>query len=117
MPSLVQRRTLASALAVALAFGTAACGGPMADAEWLFDAGRYPQAKQALAALEGASASWDDSRRAEYALYRGLTLGALGDWGRAARWLAAAKAIEDARPCSLSRVDALRLYVVLASRP
>lgn len=105
------------AASTALAAGVSACGGPLDEGKWLFDAGRYPQAKQELASLEGESASWDGARRAEYALYRGLTYGALGDWARAERWLAIAKAIEDARPRSLSRTDALRLDLALTSGP
>jgi hypothetical protein len=111
------RSSLRFAFAVALAWSTSACGGPLAEGEWLFDAGRYPQAKQVFAALEGESASWAGPRQAEYALYRGLTLGAMGDGDRAIRWLARAKGIEDASPRSLSRTDALRLDVALASRP
>jgi neutral trehalase len=95
----------------------AGCGGPLADAQWLFDAGQYPRAKQVLASLEGASAAWDAPRRAEYALYRGLTLGALGDWDRASRWLDRARILEDGQPHTLSRLDALRLELALASRP
>jgi hypothetical protein len=102
---------------LALALGASACAGPLAEGQWLFDAGRYPQAKQAFASLEGESASWGPAEQAEYALLRGLTLGALGDGARAARWLARAKAIEDASPSSLSAEDALRLGVALASGP
>jgi hypothetical protein len=116
MPSSLARRAFTLALG-ALGVGAAACGGPLDEGEWLFDAGRYPQAKQVFATLEGESASWQGPRQAEYALYRGLTLGALGDGAHAARWLARAKAIEDARPRSLSRTDALRLDVALASGP
>jgi hypothetical protein len=105
------------AFAVALALAASACGTSLADGEWLFDAGRYPQAKQVFAAMERESAGWEAQRQAEYALYRGLTFGALGDDARAAPWLARAKAIEDAWPRTLSRTDALRLDVALASRP
>jgi hypothetical protein len=105
------------AVSTALAAGVPACGGPLDEGKWLFDAGRYPQAKQELASLEGESASWDGPRQAEYALYRGLTYGALGDWARAERWLAVAKAIEDDRPRSLSRTDARRLDLALTSAP
>jgi len=110
-------RDFAAVLAVstALVAGGAACGGPVAEGKWLFDAGRYPQAKQELALHEAESASWDGSDQAEYALYRGLTYGALGDWARAERWLATAKAIEDRRPRSLSRADARRLDIALES--
>jgi hypothetical protein len=105
------------AVSMVLAAGVSACGGPLDEGKWLFDAGRYPQAKQALASLERESASWDGPRQAEYALYRGLTYGALGDWARAERWLATAKAIEDGRPRSLSPADARRLDLALTSGP
>jgi hypothetical protein len=108
---------LASCILLGASLATAGCGGPMADARWLFDAGQYPGAKQLLAGLEGESAAWDTPRRAEYALYRGLTLGALGDWDRAARWLDRARVLEDEQPHTLSRLDALRLEVALGSRP
>jgi hypothetical protein len=101
----------------ALCCALCGCGGPLAQGRWLFDAGRYPQAKQVFASLEAESASWDGPRFARYALYRGLTLGALGDRDRAARWLARAKAVRDGQPRSLSRDDALRLDLALAAPP
>jgi hypothetical protein len=98
-------------LAVSLLLGVAACGGPLEDAEGLFRHGQYPAAKQALAATEDASLAWSADRRAEYALYRGLTLAALGDRGAAAIWLRRAKAAEEAHPGALSPDDAERLAV------
>jgi hypothetical protein len=98
-------------LAVSLLLAVASCGGPLEDAEGLFRQGQYPAAKQALAAAEGESRAWSVDRRAEYALYRGLTLAALGDRGAAAQWLRQAKAVEDARPGALSPDDADRLAV------
>ena len=92
-----------------------ACGGPLGEGESLFGKGRYPEAKQALVAIEAESRGWSDARRAEYALYRGLTLGALGDRGRAAVWLREAKAIEDTHPGALSEQDARRLHIGLES--
>lgn len=87
----------------------AGCSGPLARAESQFAEGRYPEAKQTLIAVEADSRSWNDSRRAEYALYRGLTHAALGDRERAGTWLREARAIEDAHPGSLSPEDARRL--------
>jgi hypothetical protein len=110
------RSRLAPFLALLLAsFVLAACGGPLADAEGLFRRGQYPATHQALLELEAASRSWDDCERAEYALYRGLTLIALGDRGRAVAWLDEAKAAEDRRPGSLHDADARRLAVAIAS--
>ncbi len=93
------------------------CGGPLVEGESLFKRARYPEAKEALAQLEGESMGWDSARRAEYALYRGLTFTALGDRGRAGYWLAEARGIEDEHPGSLAEGDALRLAVALAFSP
>ena len=90
-----------------------ACGGALSEGESEFKKGRYPEAKQTLASLERDSRSWNDAKRAEYALYRGLTLEALGDRAQAGVWLREAKAIEDVRPGSLSREDGQRLKVGL----
>jgi hypothetical protein len=96
-----------------LASALVACGGALAQGKSQFEKGRYPEAKQTLASVEAESRTWDDARRAEYDLYRGLTLGALGDRARAGVWLREAKAIEDAHPGSLEREDAQRLKVGL----
>jgi hypothetical protein len=104
-----------SLLVVAAAFGLASCGGPLADAEGQFDKGQYPAAHQSLLALESASRSWSTADRATYALYRGLTLLALGDRGRATMWLLEAKGAEDRRPGSLSGADTRRLGVAMES--
>ena len=95
----------------------AACGGPLAGAEALFRKGQYPATHQALLALDADHRTWNDADRAEYALYLGLTLLALGDGGRARAWLGEAKAFEDARPGSLGYGDLRRLSVAIASNP
>jgi hypothetical protein len=100
-----------------LALALSACAGPLADAEGLFDKGQYPAAKQALVELDADRRSWCAAERAEYALYRGLTLLALGNDGEARAWLGEAKAAEDARPGSLRYDDRRRLSVALASNP
>ena len=79
-----------------LAASLVACGGALAEGRSQFDKGSYPEAKQTFASAEAESRSWSDAKRAEYALYRGLTLGALGDRAHAGVWLREAKAIEDA---------------------
>lgn len=104
-----------SLLLVATTFALTSCGGPLADAEGQFDKGQYPAAHQALLALENASRSWGAADTATYALYRGLTLLALGDRGRAAIWLLEAKLVEDRRPGSLSGADARRLGIAMES--
>jgi hypothetical protein len=92
-----------------------ACGGALAEGQSQFDKGRYPEAKQTFAAAEAESRTWSDERRARYALYRGLTLGALGDRAQAGVWLHEAKAIEATHPGSLSTEDAQRLRLGLES--
>jgi hypothetical protein len=103
-----------SRLAVALVAGVlVACGGPLSEGESQFGKGRYPEAKQTFLGLEGESRTWADAKRAEYALYRGLTHAALGDRAQAGVWLREAKAIEDAHPGALSHDDGQRLRVGL----
>lgn len=96
-------------LLVPLVLSLAACASVLAEGEAQFDKGRYPEAKQTFVALEADSRTYPDAKRAEYALYRGLTLGALGDHAQAGVWLREARAIEDAHPGSLSTGDAARL--------
>lgn len=100
-----------------LALALASCGGPLDDAESLFKRGQYPAAHQVLSGLEAETRSWSDAERAEYALYRGLTLVALGDRGRASLWLREAKAVEDEHPGSLPYDCARRLAVATAANP
>jgi hypothetical protein len=95
-------------IAVALLAG---CAGPLAEGESQFSLGQYPDAKQTLLALEAESRTWNDAKRAEYALYRGLTHAALGDGEKAAMWLGQAREIERVHPGSLSARDARRLRV------
>jgi hypothetical protein len=102
-------------LFVMVASGLAACGGPLSGVEGDFAKGQYPAAHQALLGLEMPSRSWSFAGRAEYALYRGLTLVALGDRGRARVWLLEAKAAEDREPGSLVPADARRLYIAIES--
>jgi len=100
---------------VLLAFALVACGGPLADAKADFDKGHFAAAKQALLRDEVESRTWSDRERAEYALYRGLTHGALGDRAAAALWLREAKALEDTRPGTLTAGDLTRLERALES--
>ncbi len=102
-------------LAMLFAFAVVSCGGPLGEAESLFKRGQYPAAHQALLGLEVESRSWTDPERAEYALYLGLTLVALGDRGRANLWLRAAKGVDDEHPGSLDYDDARRLAVATAA--
>jgi hypothetical protein len=103
--------------AVLLALVTLSCGTPLSDAEALFEKGQYPASHEALLGLDVEHRSWDEPERAEYALYLGLTLLALGDGGEARMWLCEAKAVEDAHPGSLRYRDLRRLSVAIASNP
>jgi hypothetical protein len=87
----------------------AGCAGPLARGEAAFRSGEYPEAKRALGALEVDARRWPPGDRAEYALYRGLTFGALGDVARAGPWLEEAAAIARSHPGALSREDEQRL--------
>jgi hypothetical protein len=102
-------------LALALCLGLVACGGPLSEGKAEFNAGHYPHAKQIFASIEDESRNYDERDRATYALYRGLTLRALGDNGDGATWLREAKAIEETRPGTLEPGDTLRLKAALES--
>lgn len=103
------------ATAMTLAVGFVACGGTLSDAVSRFDAGQYPAAERELALLDGDAPQWSVPRQAQYALYRGLTLGALGDEVHAAAWLHRAAVLEQAYPGALSSLDERRLNLVEAT--
>ncbi len=100
---------------VVAALGLVACGGPLNEAKADFNKGHYARAKEELVRAEGESREWSDRQRAEYALYRGLTHGALGDRAAAALWLREAKAVEDTHPGTLDADDMARLNLGLES--
>ena len=70
----------------ALLLALSACGGPLSEGQSLFENGHYAEAKQRLASMEVPGRRWTVAERARFALYRGLTLGALGDLPRATAW-------------------------------
>ena len=102
-------------LAIAMTVAATGCASALTEGESQFKKGRYPEAKETFARLSQESRTWDDARRAEYALYRGLTSGALGDRAQASVWLLEAKTIEDTHPGSLSADDLARLRLGLDS--
>jgi hypothetical protein len=104
----------AASLTVTLA-ALAACGGPLADAKADYRKGLYSQARDELVQAEVDSHTWEDRRRAEYALYRGLTHAALGDRAAASLWLHEANAIDSAHPGALSSDDRAQLASALES--
>src|SRR5262245_11134828 len=91
----------------------AACGGPLSEAKSDFKNGRYGEAKATLVRAEPESKTWDERKRAEYALYRGLTHNALGDRAAASVWLEQAKTLEQAHPGTLGSDDQVRLRLAL----
>ena len=90
-----------------------ACGSALSSAKNDFRGGHVAEAKDKLIALEPESRSWTGSRKAEYVLYRGLVHHALGDRETALVWLKQARAMEDARPGTLSDDDKTRLDLAL----
>jgi hypothetical protein len=105
----------ARAFGVLLVVACSGCGSALADGESQFKKGSYPEAKQTLASIEDDAKRYDDAKRAEYALYRGLTFGALGDRERSDLWLREAHALEAAHPGSLAADDLRRLKTALAA--
>jgi hypothetical protein len=101
-------------LLFALAF-VPGCASSLARGESQFTDGRYPDAKRTFASIEVESRAWSDAKRAQYALYRGLTHAALGDQAQADVWLREAETIEHGHPGSLSHEDAQRLKVGVES--
>ncbi len=89
-----------------------ACGGPLSHGRAEFDEGHYAAARQTLASMDRPG-RWGVPERALYALYRGLSCGALGDVARAREWLYEARALEDAYPGSLQADDDHRLRAAL----
>lgn len=92
-----------------------ACASGLSSAKSDFKKGRLAEAKTELVALETESRDWSGRERAEYALYRGLVHLSLGDRDSAAVWLNEARAIEDAKPRTLSEDDRTRLKLALDS--
>jgi hypothetical protein len=97
---------------VLLALLACACSGPLARGQAEFDKGHYAAARQILTGMDHPG-RWEVPERAGYALYRGLTSGALGDVARARVWLREARALEDTYPGSLPADDDHRLRAAL----
>jgi hypothetical protein len=96
-----------------ISLGLSACSGPLAEGQAQFEKGHYAEAKQTLAAMEVPGRRWRAAERARYALYRGLTCGALGDRPRATVWLREARELRDEHPGALDRQDERRLEAAL----
>lgn len=89
---------------------SACAGNPIEEGRELFNAGRYPEAKQHLDRIQKDDyRELDARRRTTYCLYRGLVFGALGDRPNAAVWLGLAEQTEEQYPGSLTQDDIVRL--------
>jgi hypothetical protein len=62
----------------------------------------YIEAEDIFEHMEGDLARLSVTERAEYGVYRGMTLLALGDFRRAQRWLSYATTLERAHPPALA---------------
>jgi hypothetical protein len=82
-----------------------------------YEHARYPEAIEALSAVEGDARHGASSDVTRYALYRGLTHLALGDRLATLRWLGRAKTAVQADPTVLSADDASRLASAWAHLP
>jgi len=98
--------------AVLLTTVLSACSGPLSEGRSEFDKGHYAAARHVLTSMDHPG-KWGVPERAEYALYRGLSCGALGDVAHARAFLAEARALEDAYPGSLPAEDDHRLRAAL----
>ncbi len=89
---------LVPALLVAVVAG---CGNYVQRGGTLYADGRYIEAAEVFERTERRLGEYTPKERAEYGLYRGMTLLVLGDLNHAHRWLAYAYEVERANPGSL----------------
>lgn len=92
-------RLFACALVVAL--GVTACESYVRRGSTLYADGRYIEAAEVFERTENRLGDATDRERAEYGLYRGMTLLVLGDLKNARRWLSYAYEIERRNPGTL----------------
>ena len=93
----------------------------LALAEAQFEGAQYAEAKDTFASIDLQGRGWERAEndeapvdvRARYALYRGLTLIALGDRGQGSAWLREAWALECMRRGALSDHEVQRLRVAV----
>lgn len=107
--------SLFASMSLSLVLLLAACSGGLSNAKSDFKAGRLDEAKQKLVALEPSIRTWSRDDRADYVLYRGLVLHALGDREAAAMWLLEAKSLETTTPGTYSHDDRTRLALAWES--
>jgi hypothetical protein len=92
-----------------------ACHSDWGDGMQAFEDARYPQAAASFRRYEPAARNLSAPDFTEYALYRGLTHLALGDFAAASRWLGAAKQRVDREPQLLGEAERGRLLAAWRS--
>src|SRR5262245_9468496 len=96
------RRCAPLALASLLLGAVAACGGYyVTRGADLYADGRYVEAAEVFERTEYRLVNSSPEQRAQYAVFRGATLLALGDLTQSHRWLAFAYDIERSQPGTL----------------
>lgn len=101
-------------LVVGLAVGLTCCVHYVERAERAYGDGRYLEAAEDLAAHEQELAQLTPARRAQYGMYRGLSLLELGEIAGAERWLRYSEEVEDQAPGSLTPLQQAKLRRGLA---
>ena len=104
----------------AVALCLLACSTSVRRGAALYADGRYIEAAEVFERNEYQLASLSAPQQAEYGVYRGVTLHALGDTANARRWLTYAKDVERASPGSLSasgRAMLERAWLALNAAP
>jgi tetratricopeptide (TPR) repeat protein len=86
---------------MAALFALASCSGYVKRGSSLYADGRYVEAAEVFERTEYRLNEAEPRERAEYAMYRGMTLLVLGDLRGAQRWLAYAYEVERHTPGSL----------------
>ncbi|UQA59594.1 hypothetical protein [Polyangium aurulentum] len=77
------------------------CGGYIGNAQRAYQDGRFLEAAETLGEHEDEVGEMPLRKQADYGLYRGLSLMALGDHDGAAQWLGFTASLEQKRPGTL----------------
>jgi hypothetical protein len=96
-----EKSALVLTIALSLVLFTA-CSSYVKRGEVLYADGRYIEAAEVFERTEGRIGEASLKQKAEYGMYRGLTLLVLGDLNNARRWMNYAYGVERAAPGSLS---------------
>lgn len=96
------QRSFVIALHVSLALALVGCGGGyVVGAKRAYSQGRYLEAAEELGEHEDEVEDLSSQRKAEYGLYRGLSLMMLRDYRGAEQWMSFARRVEKESPGSL----------------